>query len=216
MIAVHPAHDQPRQRRRAAARRRAGSGDSSSRSARPAAPRRSGPRRCVRAPRRLTVTPRIRRPSHSIPATSQPTAQRDAERAQVRHPGVDPDLARRRVEHAVGAASRAREVEQQLQRITPPVRAEISRPRAATSVRVSPSARNFWNAAVRRSAPMYCHQLERSHCSSRRSSHEVSIVSSRSTNSASSGGGMPAPVPNSHANRTSTARSSSDDGRAPG
>ena len=37
-------------------------------------------------------------------------------------------------------------------RIEPPVRALISRARAATSVRVSPSARNFWNAGERWSA----------------------------------------------------------------
>ena len=38
-------------------------------------------------------------------------------------------------------------------RISPPVRELISRPRAATSVRVSPSPTHFWNAFERRSAP---------------------------------------------------------------
>ena len=51
-------------------------------------------------------------------------------------------------------------------RISPPVRALISRARAATSVRVSPSARNFRNAGERWSASTKSHQLWSSHCPS--------------------------------------------------
>jgi hypothetical protein len=57
------------------------------------------------------------------------------------------------------------------------VRALISRARAATSVRVSPSARNFWNAGERCSAPTNDHQLWSSHWPRRRSSQLVSRVS---------------------------------------
>ena len=69
-------------------------------------------------------------------------------------------------------------------RIVPPVRALISRARAATSVRVSPSARNLRNAGERWSAPTKDHQLWSSHWPRRRSSQLVSSVSSRSRKNA--------------------------------
>ena len=81
------------------------------------------------------------------------------------------------------------------------MRALISCAFAATSVRVSPSARNFWNAGERRSASTKRHQLWSSHCPSRRSSQLVSRVSSRSTNHAVSCGGTPSFVAASKMNR---------------
>ena len=101
-------------------------------------------------------------------------------------------------------------------RIEPPVRALISRARAATSVRVSPSARNLRNAGERCSAPTNDHQLCSSHWPRRRSSQLVSSVSSRSTKNAVSCGGMPRPVANSSTKRVTSAKSSSDSGRCAG
>ena len=96
------------------------------------------------------------------------------------------------------------------------MRALISCAFAATSVRVSPSARNFWNAGERWSASTKRHQLWSSHCPSRRSSQLVSSVSSRSTNHAVSCGGTPSFVAASNTNRVTTAKSSSDSGRCAG
>ena len=101
-------------------------------------------------------------------------------------------------------------------RIEPPVRALISRARAATSVRVSPSARNLRNAGERCSAPTNDHQLCSSHWPRRRSSQLVSSVSSRSTKIAVSCGGMPRPVANSSTKRVTSAKSSSDSGQMRG
>ena len=74
------------------------------------------------------------------------------------------------------------------------MRALISRARAATSVRVSPSARNLRNASERCSALTNTHQLWSSHCSKRRSSQLVSSVRMRSIRTACSCGGMPSEV----------------------
>ena len=148
----------------------------------------------------------------SMPSTGAAQPQVDAERAQVRDPRVDPGLVRRPVEHAVGAAAGAREVEQQLQQDQAAgARADL-RARAATSVRVSPSARNFRYAAERRSAPTKSHQLCCSHCSKRRSSQLVSSVSSRSTNSALLLRRDAEPVVDLDQEAADAARSSSDSG----
>ena len=97
-------------------------------------------------------------------------------------------------------------------RTSPPVRALISRARAATSVRVSPSARNLPYAGLRRSAPENSHQLCCSHCSMRRSSQLVSSVSRRSMNSACSCAGIPSSVAHSSRKRLTAEMSSSEPG----
>ena len=78
----------------------------------------------------------------------------------MRDPRVDPDLARRRVEHAVGAAARPREVLQQLDRTAAAGAGAHLAPaggdeRAREPVGEEPS----WKAALRRSAPVKSHQL---------------------------------------------------------
>ena len=69
-------------------------------------------------------------PSRSTSPRRPPPAARSTPGAQVREPGRDPRLAGRRVEHAVRALARAREVEQQLHEDQPAgARAHLLGPR---------------------------------------------------------------------------------------
>jgi hypothetical protein len=76
----------------------------------------------------------------------------------------------------------------------PPVRALISRALAATRLRVSPSARNFWYPGERLSAPEKVHQLWFSYSAKRRASQLVRSRRSRSVKWSCSGTGIPTSV----------------------
>ena len=130
-------------------------GASTVRAARPASTRHAGDR--ARSARRWRRTARAE-------------AQSTPERAQLLHPRIDPHVAGRAVEHAVGLAAGRDRSCSSCSRIEPPVRALISRARAATSERVRPSARNLLEPGERRSASANSHQLSFSYWPKRRSS----------------------------------------------